>query len=174
MTLVVIIYGARFGLYKVVMTNDLPWFTYGFTWKGVTTGLAHCAVTAESKFLTHFLVMQAVQIRWWLTVHLRSQASLTSQPLTLDPLDLHPYVLRLMNALFLPPRQQLVSVHFRMVWKSTSETGLKRVIHHNRHLVIIILSQGYVNGCMVKHMKALNSFKMFSRADGNPEQPRLV
>lgn len=170
MTLVVIIYGVGFRLYKIVMINDLSWLMHGFTWKSVTTGLTHCAAIAESKFLIHFLALvitQGVEIQWQLAIYLSSQASLTFQPLTFDPLDLCPYVFRLMNAFFLPPRQLLVSVHSSMVWKST-------VIHHDWHLVSIILSQGRVNGCLVMHLKGLDCLKMFSSADGKLQQPRLT
>lgn len=144
MTLVVIIYGAGFRLYKIAaMTNDLSWLMYGFTWKGTTTGLARRTAKAESKFLTHFLtevrLHYRLEIDWHLPIHLTSQASLTFQPLTFDLFPFCPYVFRLMNAFFPPPRQLLVSVHFRAVWQSASETCSRKVIHHNGRLFIFIL-----------------------------------
>lgn len=128
----------------------------------ITTGLFHHWV----KILTHFLtqdtlcyMMQALQIHWHLTTHLKSQASLTFESLTFDFLDFFPYVFRLINASFLPHRQLLVSVHFRVLWKSTSETCLRKVIHHNGHLFIFILCQCCINGCKVMHFKSMNCFE---------------
>lgn len=156
MTLVIIIYGAGFRLYKIVMTNDLSWLMYGFTWKGVTTGLAHCMVTAEVEVLTQFLTevrlhyVYAAGCRNPMTLHHTSQKLSLLDFWTFDPLDFWPYVFRLMNAFFLPPRQLLVSVHVNMAWKSTSNNCSRKVIHHWL-LGIFSFCQRYVNGCMVMH-----------------------
>lgn len=144
---------------------------YGFTWKGVTTLRGRTGVEVFDP-LSHTGCTNLV------TAHHKSQKSslLDFSAFDLWPLlDLLPYVFGLMNAFFLPPRQLLVSAHFSMVWKSTSETCLKRVIHHNGRLVIIILSQVYVNVCMVMHLKGLflKCFQVLMGSSNNQDTLRL-
>ena len=163
-----------FRLYKIIMTNDLSWFTYGFTWKGVTTGLAHCAVKVFVS-LSHTGYNAGCGNR--MSAHHTSQKSSLLDFSAFDPLTpatcAHMFLDWWMHFLYLPDSYwfQFISAwyenqHQRLAWK--------RVIHHNGHLVIIILSRGgYVNGCMVMHLKGSDCFKMFSSADGKLQQPRL-
>ena len=158
MTLVIIIYGAGFSLYKNDMTNDLSWLMHGHSWSWSFNPVSPRGKT----------VQYAAGCKNPMTLHRTSQKLSLLDFWTFDPLDFWPYVFRLMNAFFLPPRQLLVSVHVCMVWKSTSDTCSRKVIHHGL-LGIFSFGQCYVNGCMSMHWLFWKCFQAGSINQWLPE-----